>query len=168
MGYSHYWKFIKEPLAVVGGEKKFREAGELIEKKIMEAQVLLLSEGKDMEHIKIMGWNGSGEPEFNMNNIAFNGNDEVDEGCESCYIDPKATGSSFCKTSRCGYDYAVCITLLVLAYFFRGDFYFHSDGDIVEGNDQEQWPVARKVMSDLMDFTKLVKVDMDYYYPRES
>ena len=168
MGYTHYWKFIKEPFAVVGGEQKFRDAEAMIERKIKEAQILLVSEGKDLDHIKIVGWDGTGEPEFTKENIAFNGNEKVGENGESCYVDPKATGFVFCKTERCGYDYAVCITLLVLAYYFRGDFQFSSDGDILGNEEQEQWAVARQVMSDLMDCTKLKTVDDDdyMYYPR--
>ena len=80
----------------------------------------------------ICGPSGYGEPIIEPNLIAFNGDAEENQDCESCIIDT-SRGFKFCKTDRRPYD-AVVVALLTDAILSRTPGYaeIHSDGNVID------------------------------------
>ena len=94
MGYTRYWDRTDKPLT----ESFCRDVIKIIRKSAKKG-------------IAIRGWDGTGEPEINVNCIALNGNENStkDLSHESFVLDNKKDEDAFnfCKTARKPYDYTV-------------------------------------------------------------
>lgn len=97
MGYTHYWT--PKPL----DEKAFEAAAQAIKSIIGLADV------------KICGWDGTGEPEYGPDRVAFNGSGAREEDCETFIIRPNDPEWTFCKTRGYPYDNVVTAALTYLA-----------------------------------------------------
>lgn len=138
MGYTHYWKFKKNPKDIENGEKKFAKAAEMIAKGF-----------KQLDDITICGGLGNGEPEISGRRIWFNGSAADETDYETFLVmlnDPEDYGFGFCKTARKPYDVAVCLALLCLSKAFGNDFEYSSDGNIAVG--EEGWKRAKEIVHD--------------------
>jgi hypothetical protein len=80
----------------------------------------------------IAGWNGSGEPHFDDNEISFNG--EGDQSNETFELTTNTSGFNFCKTQRNPYDKHVLACLILAKEYFGDNIEISSDGD----NDDNQ------------------------------
>lgn len=117
MGMTHYWKR-PEKLSV----DQFRAAAR-------DIQRLLLS-----SNIPVAGFEGSGAPQVNEDQIVFNG--RLPAACEPfefTRIARARLGSSevrsFCKTERLPYDALVKSALIILKHHFGDLLEVHSDDD---------------------------------------
>ena len=149
MGYTHYWKFKKNPKDCKNGSNKFAKSVELLKKCLAKVPAEIEGETYDWENftkkpVKIpfvlKGGNGEGEPKFTDELVCFNGDASIDCDHETCYfaLDNDRYAFDFCKTARKPYDVAVCLTLLCFKKTFGNDFSYSSDGDI----DNEGWKMA--------------------------
>lgn len=125
MGYTHYWSQKEEAT-------KEQVAQVLKEIEIMHKALPAYSKSGggycgDKE-LKLCSWDGSGTPEFNEENIAFNGDATEGMDHESFVVNFKSTGFQFCKTARKPYDMMACLSLLSLANNIPS-FSYSSDGN---------------------------------------
>ena len=140
MGYTHYWKFKKNPAELVNGKEKFIKAVELIKEGLKHLKDIELADGSAIENSK---------PIFSETEVWFNGKGNT--GYESVAImldDPNDYNFNFCKTARQPYGVAVCLTLLCFKEAFGEDFSYSSDGrfDIEEG-----WTRAADVFKTIIE-----------------
>lgn len=158
MGYTHNYRFIKNPKTIENGAEKFAKAvnaakiciGRLPKriyytKKLYDeaTQSFDIKKKSSCRLYPMRGGNGYGEPVFNPDLICFNGDEKHQQGYETFYINFKNDFSKFCKTARQPYDVAVCIALLCFKHYFGDDFYLRSDGDMAKG--EEGWKRAKKI-----------------------
>mgnify|MGYP003971381979 CR=1 FL=1 len=118
MGYTHYWKHDE----VIKAD--WRKAIEEVDKVLRRHHGVLQFE-----------YDNDAKPEANDSSIRFNGIDE--DGHETFWVSPEATGFSFCKTARKPYDLAVCEVLIILSCLCGFD--VSSDGDF-----DDEWAEATK------------------------
>lgn len=158
MGYTHHYRFSKNPQLIENGAEKFANAvnaakiciGRLpkriyyTKKLYNEAtQAFDIKKKSSYRLYPMRGGDGYGEPVFNPDFIYFNGDEEHKQGYETFYIDFKNDFSTFCKTARQPYDVAVCIALLCFKHYFGDDFCLRSNGDMEKG--EEGWRRAKKI-----------------------
>ena len=161
MGYTHSYRFTKNPQTIENGEEKFANAVnaakiciDRLPKRIYYTKKLYNEATRAFDIKKkssyrlypMRGGNGYGEPIFNPDRICFNGDEERHQGYETFYINFKNDFSTFCKTARQPYDVAVCIALLCFKHYFGNDFLLSSDGDIEKG--EEGWKRAKKITNE--------------------
>ena len=145
MGYTHYWKFKKNPKDVKDGYKKFKSAVEVLKSCLEKVPKEL-----DADEIPFIlkGSSGEGEPIFDGRSIIFNGDASSGYDHESFYVtlddDDDDFKFNFCKTARKPYDVAVCLALLCLKKEFDDDFSYSSDGTI----DDYGWKLATKIFNE--------------------
>ena len=149
MGYTHYWKFKKNPKEITDGEKKFKSAVRLFKKK--------LSVLTSKHNIRLGDGLGHNEPVIDGSIVLFNGfaDGKTDESYETFCIkfDDPDYEFNFCKTAYRPYDPAVCLALLCFKHVFKNDFQFSSDG-ITEGSSMDEgWRIAH----DIFDCTYIDK-----------
>ena len=157
MGYTHYWKFKKNPKDVKDGYKKFKSAVELLKSCLEKVPKELDIERYDYKTnsfvadkvpLILKGSSGEGEPIFDGRSIIFNGDASSGYDHESFYItlddDDDDFEFNFCKTARKPYDVAVCLALLCLKKEFDDDFSYSSDGTI----DNYGWELAIKIFNE--------------------
>ena len=158
MGYTHYYRFNKNPKSIENGAEKFANAVNAakicigrLPKRIYYTKKLY-NEATQAFDIKkkssywlypMRGGNGYGEPVFKSDVICFNGDGEHQQGHETFCIDFQNNFCPFCKTARQPYDVAVCIALLCFKHYFGDDFRLSSDGDIEKG--EEGWKRAKRI-----------------------
>ena len=135
MGYTNFYSFKRIAKNIENGAEKFAAASRAAKKCIEEKTYLVLAGGL-----------GDGEPEFTDTTVWFNGPNKTEESAETLLIELDRCRSGFCKTNRCPYDLAVCITLLCFKHFFGKDFTFSSDGDIKNG--EENWGKAKEIVKE--------------------
>lgn len=158
MGYTHYYKFKKNPRAIENGAEKFANAVNAtkicigrLPKRIYytytiwneETSAFGIKKRKSYRLYPMRGGNGYGEPVFKPYFICFNGDEEHGQGYETFHIDFNNNFCTFCKTARQPYDVAVCIALLCFKHYFGDDFNFRSDGDIEKG--ECGWKRAKRI-----------------------
>ena len=138
MGYTHYWKFKKNPKDIENGDVKFADAVEMLHKGLHQ-----------MPDVKLCGGMGKGDPEITITRVWFNGSEEDKTDYETFCIqrDDPDYGFGFCKTARQPYDPAVCLALLCFKKAFGNDFSYSSDGDIEGG--EEGWGRAKEIFAKL-------------------
>lgn len=161
MGYTHYYRFSKNPKSIENGAEKFANAVNAakicigrLPKRIYYTKKLYNEATRAFDIKKkssyclypMRGGNGYGEPIYNPDFICFNGDEEHGQGYETFYIDLKNDFSTFCKTARQPYDVAVCIALLCFKHYFGHDFELSSDGLIEKG--EEGWKRAKRITDD--------------------
>ena len=133
MGYTHYWRFTKNPKDIKDGDKKFKKAVELLKKCLANVPAELDVPYYGKNTFKLAGGNGTGEPIFTDTMVCFNGFDgDEDLSHETCYLaldNPDGWEFDFCKTAEKPYDVAVCLTLLCFKKVFGDDFNWSSDGN---------------------------------------
>ena len=133
MGYTHYWRFTKNPKDIKDGDKKFKKAVELLKKCLAKVPAELDVPYYGKNTFKLAGGNGTGEPIFTDTKVCFNGFDgDEDLSHETCYLaldNPDGWEFDFCKTAEKPYDVAVCLTLLCFKKVFGDDFNWSSDGN---------------------------------------
>lgn len=110
-GYTHYWR---NPDGFSDQQWK---------KLVAEAKKILAAAKKD--GIKIAGLDGTGQPEFDDDHIAFNGVGA--ESHEDCWIWKRGGDFKFCKTAEKPYDAAV-VSVLAAAKKINPKFHPSSDG----------------------------------------
>jgi hypothetical protein len=146
MGYTHYWRFTKNPKDIKDGDKKFKKAVELLQKclKKVSAELDVPYYGKNT--FKLAGGNGTGEPVFTDTNVCFNGLEgDEDLSHEACYLaldNPDGYDFDFCKTVEKPYDVAVCLTLLCFKKAFGDDFNWSTDGN----GSEFGWKLANSII----------------------
>lgn len=149
MGYTHYWRFTKNPKDIKDGDKKFKKAVELLQKclKKVPAELDVPYYGKNT--FKLAGGNGTGEPVFTDEVVCFNGFDgDEDLSHETCYLaldNPDGYDFDFCKTAEKPYDVAVCLTLLCFKKAFGDDFNWSSDGN----GSEFGWKLANSIIDSI-------------------
>lgn len=158
MGYTHNYRFNKNPKSIENGAEKFANAVnaakiciDRLPKRICYTKTLYNEATKAFDIKKkssyrlypMRGGNGYGEPVFKPDYICFNGDEEHKQGYETFYINFNNDFCTFCKTARQPYDVAVCIALLCFKHYFGDDFRLSSDGDIEKG--EEGWKRAKKI-----------------------
>lgn len=159
MGYTHYWKFKKNPKDCKNGSKKFAKSVELLKKCLAKVPAEIEGETYDWENftkkpVKIpfvlKGGNGEGEPKFTDELVCFNGDASIDCDHETCYfaLDNDRYAFDFCKTARKPYDVAVCLALLCFKKNFGNDFSYSSDGN----EDDEGWKMAHNIFNEIVLF----------------
>ena len=157
MGYTHYWKFKKNPKDCKNGSKKFAKSVELLKKCLAKVPAEIEGETYDWENftkkpVKIpfvlKGGNGEGEPKFTDELVCFNGDASIDCDHETCYfaLDNDRYAFDFCKTARKPYDVAVCLALLCFKKNFDNDFSYSSDGN----KDDEGWKMAHNIFNEIV------------------
>ena len=157
MGYTHYWKFKKNPKDCKNGSTKFAKSVELLKKCLAKVPAEIEGETYDWENftkkpVKIpfvlKGGNGEGEPKFTDELVCFNGDASIDCDHETCYfaLDNDRYAFDFCKTARKPYDVAVCLALLCFKKNFGNDFSYSSDGN----KDDEGWKMARNIFNEIV------------------
>lgn len=161
MGYTHYYRFSKNPQTIENGAEKFANAVKAtkicldrLPKRIYYTKVLY-NEATQAFDIKkkssyrlypMRGGDGYGKPIFEPDYICFNGDEKHKQAHETFYIDFSHDFCTFCKTARKPYDVAVCIALLCFKHYFGDDFELSSDGDIEGG--EEGWKRAKRITED--------------------
>ena len=173
MGYTHHYRFSKDPQTIEKGAEKFANAVNAakicigrLPKRIYythsgynkETGAFDIKTRKSYRLYPMRGGNGYGEPIYNPDFICFNGDEEHGQGYESFYIDLKNNFSTYCKTARQPYDVAVCIALLCFKHYFGDDFLLSSDGDIEKG--EEGWKRAKKITDEY--FMKECRINASY------
>lgn len=158
MGYTHNYRFNKNPKSIENGAEKFANAVnaakiciDRLPKRIYYTKTLYNEATKAFDIKKkssyrlypMRGGNGYGEPVFKPDYICFNGDEEHKQGYETFDINFNNDFCTFCKTARQPYDVAVCIALLCFKHYFGDDFRLSSDGDIEKG--EEGWKRAKKI-----------------------
>lgn len=139
MGYTNYYR-----VPVKMDEKKFKTLSEELSTATgFLAGHFSSASGnyyKDSKTAVLFGWDGTGEPEFTSEEIAFNGDESKGLDHESFVINRDNTeraqsrGSEnglvfdFCKTARKPYDLMVQISMLRLKHHFP-ESKISSDGD---------------------------------------
>ena len=157
MGYTHYWKFKKNPKDCKNGSTKFAKSVELLKKCLAKVPAEIEGETYDWENftkkpVKIpfvlKGGNGEGEPKFTDELVCFNGDASIDCDHETCYfaLDNDRYAFDFCKTARKPYDVAVCLALLCFKKNFGNDFSYSSDGN----KDDEGWQMAHNIFNEIV------------------
>ena len=161
MGYTHYYRFRKNPQTIENGAEKFANA-------VNAAKICIGRLPKRIYYIKsvynqetgafdikkrtsyrlypMCGGNGYGKPIFKPDYICFNGDEKHHQGYETFYINLKNDFCTFCKTARQPYDVAVCIALLCFKHYFGCDFELSSDGNMEKG--EEGWKRAKKITNE--------------------
>ncbi len=143
MGFTHYWR--RNVIELDKG--KWKKLIEDIEKVRNNMPDYFGGDGgyHKEEPIKIVGWDGKGKPDFNMEEIAFNGTKKNDLDHESFYIPriynfegaewkkkdwmAKHEIFNYCKTARKHYSFLAEVVLLLVSYHFDGNMKISSDGD---------------------------------------
>lgn len=157
MGYTHYWKFKKNPKDCKNGSNKFAKSVELLKKCLAKVPAEIEGETYDWENftkkpVKIpfvlKGGNGEGEPKFTDELVCFNGDASIDCDHETCYfaLDNDRYAFDFCKTARKPYDVAVCLALLCFKKNFGNDFSYSSDGN----KDDAGWKMAHNIFNEIV------------------
>lgn len=157
MGYTHYWKFKKNPKDCKNGSTKFAKSVELLKKCLAKVPAEIEGETYDWENftkkpVKIpfvlKGGNGEGEPKFTDELVCFNGDASIDCDHETCYfaLDNDRYAFDFCKTARKPYDVAVCLALLCFKKNFGNDFSYSSDGN----KGDEGWKMAHNIFNEIV------------------
>lgn len=119
MGYTHYWDHpaINE-----------------------EAWAEFIAEVKELikrSPVPLAGWDGTGTPEVNEDEVRLNG--RTPEDCETFELTPERTDFAFCKTEYLEYDVMVCAILLT-AHRMLPRFDIQSDGT------WDDWLLARQFL----------------------
>ena len=158
MGYTHNYRFNKNPQSIENGAEKFANAVNAakicigrLPKRIYYTKTLYNESTKAFDIKKkssyrlypMRGGNGYEEPVFKPDYICFNGDKEHKQGYEAFDIGFNNKFCTFCKTARQPYDVAVCIALLCFKHYFGDDFRITSDGDMEKG--EEGWKRAKKI-----------------------
>lgn len=158
MGYTHNYRFNKNPQSIENGADKFANAVnaakiciDRLPKRIYYTKTLYNEATKAFDIKKkssyrlypMRGGNGYGEPVFKPDYICFNGDEEHKQGYEAFDISFNNKFCTFCKTAMQPYDVAVCIALLCFKHYFGGDFNLRSDGDMEKG--EGGWKRAKKI-----------------------
>jgi hypothetical protein len=104
MGYSHYFKFNKQPSA-----KKFKAFSEDCKKIAADCE----SNG-----IIVRGGTGEGAPIINETTVSINGDSARGQDHETFFVDTSTNGFNFCKTAEKEYDPAVTAMLVALKKHF--------------------------------------------------
>jgi len=148
MGYTHYYRFNKNPKEIKNGAEKFANAvnaAKICIGRLPKRIYYTNDNGKRTSYrlYPMCGGNGYGLPIFKPDRIIFNGDRIKGQDYETFHIDLNEDFSTFCKTARRPYDVAVCIALLCFKHYFGDDFYLSSDGDIEGG--EEGWKRAKKI-----------------------
>ena len=160
MGYTHYYRFSKNPQTIENGAEKFANAvnaakiciGRLpmriyYTKSVynQETGAFDIKKRKSYRLYPMRGGNGYGEPVFNPDYICFNGDEEHQQGYETFDIGFNNDFCTFCKTAKQPYDIAVCIALLCFKHYFGHDFDLSSDGDMEK---DREWKRAKRITED--------------------
>lgn len=149
MGYTHYWRFTKNPKDIENGDKKFKKAVELLKKCLAKVPAELDVPYYGKNTFKLAGGDGTGEPVFTDEVVCFNGFDgDEDLSHETCYIaldNPDGFDFDFCKTAEKPYDVAVCLTLLCFKKAFGDDFNWSSDGN----GSEFGWKLANSIIDSI-------------------
>jgi len=112
MGYCHYWT-LKE---------------ELTEKEMLQF-CDVVSHIVEKTNVKICGGLGSGTPKITIEEVSFNGADDLGESHESFWLMPNNVGiSKSCKTNGKPYDSVVVAVLLALRHVAGDKVIIDSDG----------------------------------------
>lgn len=158
MGYTHYYRFRKNPKAIENGAEKFANAVNAakicigrLPKRIYYTDTIWNEKTKAFDIKKkkshrlypMCGGNGYGKPTFASDVICFNGDASHHQDYETFYISFNNDFSKFCKTARQAYDSAVCTALLCFKHYFGHDFELSSDGNMEKG--EEGWKRAKKI-----------------------
>lgn len=157
MGYTHYWKFKKNPKDCKNGSNKFAKSVELLKKCLAKVPAEIEGETYDWENLTkkpvkipfvLKGGNGEGEPKFTDELVCFNGDASIDCDHETCYfaLDNDRYAFDFCKTARKPYDVAVCLALLCFKKNFGNDFSYSSDGN----KDDAGWKMAHNIFNEIV------------------
>jgi len=151
MGYTHYYRFSKNPKTIEKGAEKFANAVNAAKICIgrLPKRIYSVNDGGKRTSYRLYpmrGGNGYGEPIYNPDFICFNGDEKHGQGYETFYISLKNDFSTYCKTARQPYDVAVCIALLCFKHYFGRDFELSSDGDMEKG--EEGWKRAKRITKD--------------------
>lgn len=157
MGYTHYWKFKKNPKDCKNGSNKFAKSVELLKKCLAKVPAEIEGETYDWENLTkkpvkipfvLKGGNGEGEPKFTDELVCFNGDNSIDCDHETCYfaLDNDRYAFDFCKTARKPYDVAVCLALLCFKKNFGNDFSYSSDGN----KDDAGWKMAHNIFNEIV------------------
>ena len=149
MGYTHYWRFTKNPNEIDNGEKKFKKAVGLLKKCLAKVPAELDVPYYGKNTFKLAGGDGTGEPIFTDEVVCFNGFDgDEDLSHETCYLaldNPDGYDFDFCKTAEKPYDVAVCLTLLCFKKAFGDDFNWSSDGN----GSEFGWKLANSIIDSI-------------------
>lgn len=106
MGYTHY----------------FRGYLLLNEELLEDVKRIIKASG-----VPIRGWDGTGDPVIDEDEIVLNGDAETDEDHETFSLVNGVNHSNFCKTARKDYD-VVVTTILLRASHYSKRFKVESDG----------------------------------------
>lgn len=91
--------------------------------------------------VVLKGWDGTGEPKFNENEIRFNGDGELSH--ETFSIDREGRGGfNFCKTAQKPYDLMVCATMNLYKHFFP-------EVEVSSDGDHEDWEPSIELVKEV-------------------
>jgi hypothetical protein len=129
MSYSHYWLW-KAPLASTEADaEKFVRWSKDVARLLdfypdLQPHWAFLGRFPLPEtwNITVRGPSGSGEPIFNAEQVAFNGDEATGNACEAFVLQRDHISQpyfvSWCKTGHCPYDLLVIAALVRFAHYF--------------------------------------------------
>lgn len=98
----------------------------------------------------IAGWDGTGDPEFNEDEVVFNGIGDMSH--ETFAIGINSKGFNFTKTQLKDYDKHVYACLLLADIYFKKDIKVSSDGD------RDDYPEITGLVKSFIRDNKIIEI----------